>query len=119
MMCHGRNTIFLSLVPPSTSNYDYYLSLGLRPLVELSFMPIWMASNDNRIFQVKCAGCPPKDFNDWHRLVNTTVKALVARYGLDEVRTWNFEPWIRPLAAFPVRTRETVDVSTPATRATS
>jgi xylan 1,4-beta-xylosidase len=78
------------------SNYDYYLSLGLRPLVELSFMPTWMASNDNRIFQVKCAGCPPKDFNDWHRLVNTTVKALVARYGLDEVRSWNFEPWNEP-----------------------
>ena len=78
------------------SNYDYYLSLGLRPLVELSFLPIWMASNDNRIFQVKCAGCPPNDFNDWHRLVNTTVKALVARYGLDEVRAWNFEPWNEP-----------------------
>lgn len=78
------------------SNYDYYLSLGLRPLVELSFMPTWMASNDNRIFQVKCAGCPPNDYKAWHRLVHTTVKALVERYGLDEVRSWNFEPWNEP-----------------------
>ena len=82
------------------SNYDCYLSLGLRPLVELSFLPTWMASNDNRIFQVKCAGCPPNDYNDWHRLVNTTVKALVARYGLEEVRSWNFEPWNEPDIAF-------------------
>ncbi len=78
------------------SNYDYYLSLGVRPLVELSFLPTWMASNDNRVFQVKCAGCPPNDFNDWHRMVNTTVKALVARYGVDEVRSWHFEPWNEP-----------------------
>ena len=82
------------------SNYDYYLSLGLRPFVELSFLPTWMASNDNRVFAVKCAGCPPNDYDDWHRLVNTTVKALVGRYGLDEVRSWNFEPWNEPDIAF-------------------
>jgi len=82
------------------SNYDHYLSLGLRPFVELSFLPTWMASNDNRVFAVKCAGCPPNDYDDWHRLVNTTVKALVARYGLNEVRSWNFEPWNEPDIAF-------------------
>jgi xylan 1,4-beta-xylosidase len=88
------------------SNYDYYLSIGLRPFVELSFMPQWLASNDNRVFSVKCAACPPKDFNDWHRLVNTTVKALVARYGVDEVRTWHFEPWNEPDIAFWKGTQE-------------
>lgn len=82
------------------SNYDYYLSLGLRPFVELSFLPLWMASNDNRVFSVKCAACPPADYDDWHRLVNTTVRALVARYGLDEVRSWHFEPWNEPDIAF-------------------
>ncbi len=82
------------------SNYDYYLSLGLRPFVELSFLPTWMASNDNRIFAVKCAGCPPNNYDDWHRLVHTTVKALVSRYGLDEVRSWNFEPWNEPDIGF-------------------
>jgi len=82
------------------SNYDYYLSLGLRPFVELSFLPTWMASNDNRVFAVNCAGCPPENYDDWHRMVYTTVKALVARYGLDEVRCWSFEPWNEPDIAF-------------------
>jgi xylan 1,4-beta-xylosidase len=88
------------------SNYDYYLSLGLRPLVELSFLPTWMASNDNRVFAVKCAGCPPNNYDDWHRLVNSTVKALVARYGLDELHSWNFEPWNEPDIAFWKGTQE-------------
>ena len=78
------------------SNYDYYLSIGLRPFVELSFMPVWMASNDNRVFAVKCAACPPNDYRDWHRLVQSTVRALVGRYGLDEVRSWCFEVWNEP-----------------------
>lgn len=82
------------------SNYDYYLSLGLRPFVELSFLPTWMAGNDNRVFSVKCAGCPPNNFDDWHKLVRTTVRALVDRYGLAEVRSWNFEVWNEPDIAF-------------------
>jgi xylan 1,4-beta-xylosidase len=82
------------------SNYDYYLSIGLRPFVELSFMPVWMAANDNRVFAVRCAACPPSDYRDWHRLVQTTVRALVDRYGLDEVRSWNFEVWNEPDIAF-------------------
>lgn len=82
------------------SNYDYYLSLGLRPFVELSFMPVWMAANDNRVFSVKCAACPPKDPADWRKLVTATVKALVARYGLDEVLSWHFEVWNEPDIAF-------------------
>jgi len=82
------------------SNYDYYLSLGIRPLVELSFMPTWMASNDNRVFTVKCAACPPNNYDDWYKLIHTTVKALVARYGIEEVRHWNFEVWNEPNIAF-------------------
>ena len=82
------------------SNYDYYLSLGLRPFVELSFLPTWLASNDNRVFTAKCAACPPKDFDDWHRLVHAAVKALAERYGLDELRAWNFEPWNEPDIGF-------------------
>ncbi len=75
------------------SNFDAYLSIGLRPFVELSFIPSWMASNDNTVFAVKCAACPPKDHDHWRRLVGETVRACVDRYGLDEVRSWNFEVW--------------------------
>ncbi len=88
------------------SNYDYYLSVGVRPFVELSFLPSWMASNDNRVFAVNCVACPPNDTGDWRRLVHETVRALVARYGLDEVRTWHFEVWNEPDIAFFKGTQE-------------
>lgn len=80
--------------------YDYYLSLGIRPFVELSFLPRWMASNEQTVFTVKCPACPPTDLHDWHTLVHTTVQHLVERYGLDEVRAWHFEVWNEPNIPF-------------------
>jgi xylan 1,4-beta-xylosidase len=82
------------------SNYDFYLALGVRPFVELSFLPRWLASDDKTVFTAKCPACPPSDYKDWFTLVNTTVKALVARYGLDEVRSWHFEAWNEPNIPF-------------------
>lgn len=82
------------------SNFDYYLSLGVRPFVELSFLPRWMASDDKTVFTSKCPACPPSDLRDWHTMVQTFVTALVGRYGLDEVKSWNFEVWNEPNIPF-------------------
>ncbi|HEY3416897.1 MAG TPA: beta-xylosidase, partial [Armatimonadota bacterium] len=82
------------------SNYDYFLSLGIRPFVELSFLPRWMTSDDKTVFTAKCPACPPSDLGDWRTLVRTFVKELVARYGLDEVRSWSFEVWNEPNIPF-------------------
>jgi len=83
------------------SNYDYYQSLGVRPMVELSFLPRWLASNDKTCFSYcKCPACPPKDGLAWRRLVKDTVQALVDRYGVAEVRSWNFEVWNEPNIPF-------------------
>ncbi len=82
------------------SNYDYYIATGIRPFVELSFIPRWMASDDKTVFTCKCPACPPKNLKDWRMLVNTTVRSLVGRYGLDEVRRWRFEVWNEPNIPF-------------------
>jgi len=82
------------------SNYDYYLGIGIRPFVELSFLPRWMASDDKTVFTSKCPACPPKDLADWRKMVFTTVKHLVERYGIEEVRTWHFETWNEPNIPF-------------------
>ncbi len=82
------------------ANYDYFLSLGLRPFVELSFLPHWMARDEQTVFTVKCPASPPKELKDWHTLVNAFVKHLVARYGLDEVKSWHFEVWNEPNIPF-------------------
>lgn len=74
--------------------YDYYLSLGLRPFVELSFLPRWMASDDKTIFAVlKAPACPPRDLAEWRTLVRATLEHWRDRYGLDEIRSWHFEVW--------------------------
>lgn len=106
---HGlfHNDMFVWHTPETPFNfqyvdnvYDYYLGIGIRPFVELSFMPTWMARDDKTVFSVNCVAGPPKDQREWHRLVNTTVRHLVDRYGLDEVCGWHFEVWNEPNIPF-------------------
>jgi xylan 1,4-beta-xylosidase len=89
------------------ASWDYQLSLGLTPIVELSFMPCILAGCswhglNNQSGLPKCHHLsmayqgiiqPPTDFNDWYNLVVATAKFAVSKYGLEEVRTWHFEVW--------------------------
>lgn len=78
--------------------YDHLLSLGLRPVVELSFMPRDLASDPTKtVFAYRAIVSPPKDWDRWADLVRDLVEHLVDRYGLDEVReSWSFEVWNEP-----------------------
>ena len=76
--------------------FDDYLSLGIKPFVELGFMPEQMASGDQTIFWWKGNVTPPKDYDRWARLVSATIKHWIERYGLEEVKTWPFEVWNEP-----------------------
>ncbi|MEP6666038.1 MAG: xylan 1,4-beta-xylosidase [Nocardioidaceae bacterium] len=75
--------------------YDHVLSLGLRPVVELSFMPRDLASDPSKtVFEYQAIVSPPKDWGRWADLVTAFVQHLVDRYGLEEVRDrWSFEVW--------------------------
>jgi len=74
--------------------YDHVLSLGLRPIVELSFMPKDLASDPTKtVFAYGAIISPPKDWGRWASLITELVAHLVDRYGLDEVRAWAFEVW--------------------------
>jgi xylan 1,4-beta-xylosidase len=74
--------------------YDRLLGLGLRPIVELSFMPRDLASDASKtVFDYGAIVSPPKDWGRWEALVRELVAHLVARYGLEEVRRWAFEVW--------------------------
>ena len=74
--------------------YDLLLSLGLRPIVELSFMPRDLAADPSRtVFAYRAIISPPRDWQRWADLVRALVAHLVDRYGLDEVRGWAFEVW--------------------------
>jgi xylan 1,4-beta-xylosidase len=77
--------------------YDRLLATGLRPFVELSFMPRDLASDPERTtFEYRGIISPPRDMGGWSMLVRDFVGHLIARYGLDEVRGWPFEVWNEP-----------------------
>jgi len=80
--------------------YDFMLDHGVRPFVELSFMPEAYASSANRIFAYKGNVSPPKNWQDWHDMVNAFTAHCVKRYGISEVSGWKFEVWNEPNIAF-------------------
>ncbi len=80
---------------------DFLLSIGMRPFVELSFMPTALASGDATIFSYRGNVSPPVDFRQWAELMRRLVGHWAERYGRDEVRHWYFEVWNEPnLRAF-------------------
>ncbi len=77
--------------------YDGLLANGVRPFVELSFMPRKLAAREVlHAFWYKQNVSPPKDYAKWDDLITQFTKHLVDRYGLDEVSQWYFEVWNEP-----------------------
>ncbi|MHB1594283.1 MAG: GH39 family glycosyl hydrolase [Streptosporangiaceae bacterium] len=88
--------------------YDQLLATGLRPVVELSFMPAALARDPGQtVFGYRGIISPPADWARWRSLVGALARHLVDRYGIDEVATWAFEVWNEPnLAVFWTGTRQ-------------
>jgi xylan 1,4-beta-xylosidase len=81
--------------------FDYLLSIGMRPFVELSFMPGALASGEQTVFHYRANVTAPKNYTQWAVLIRKLVAHWVERYGLIEVRQWFFEVWNEPnLEAF-------------------
>ncbi|HEX5966653.1 MAG TPA: glycosyl hydrolase [Pyrinomonadaceae bacterium] len=76
--------------------FDFLLSIGMRPFVELSFMPAALASGTKTVFNYKANITPPRNYRRWSNLIETLVSHCVERYGIDEVNEWFFEVWNEP-----------------------
>jgi xylan 1,4-beta-xylosidase len=77
--------------------YDGLLAAGLRPFVELSFMPRQLAARPTRqSFWYRPYVSPPKDYRRWDGLIRALATHLEQRYGASEVRQWYFEVWNEP-----------------------
>ena len=78
--------------------YDGLLANGVRPFVEMSFMPKQLAANPSitQAFWYKPIVSPPKDYVQWDAMIRAFAAHLIARYGVDEVATWKFEVWNEP-----------------------
>lgn len=75
---------------------DNYLSLGIRPFLELGFMPDKLASGEQTVFYWEGNVTPPQSYDEWCALVQSTLQHLIERYGTEEVLKWPIEVWNEP-----------------------
>ena len=76
--------------------FDFLHSIGMKPFVELGFMPTALASGTQTIFWWRGNVTPPKDYEKWGALIRNLTEHFTKRYGADEVKTWYFEVWNEP-----------------------
>jgi xylan 1,4-beta-xylosidase len=93
--------------------FDTYRELGIKPLVELGFMPQALSINaepyrhqfpQGQIFTGWAY--PPKSYEKWADLVFHFVQHLRERYGDAETRSWMWEVWNEPDIPYWKGTRE-------------
>lgn len=83
---------------------DTYVSRGIKPLMEIGFMPKDLSVKPEPYDHNWSKGgklyigwtYPPKDYNKWRELVYQWVKHSIERYGKEEVKSWLWEVWNEP-----------------------
>ena len=90
--------------------FDEFQKAGVRPMVELGFMPKDLAATVPGVseYQVHYPGStisgasnnPPRDYAVWGELVRKYTEHLVQRYGKEQVSKWYFEVWNEPDIAY-------------------
>ena len=79
---------------------DFLLSIGLKPLIQLSFMPKELAANpDKTVCYCPFITSPPADMKEWDSLIEDFTRHLISRYGLEEVKQWPFTVWNEPVTS--------------------
>ncbi len=87
--------------------FDSLKRAGVRPMVELGFMPKDLAAEvpgRTEPYQVHypkdtisgASNNPPRNYAIWGELVRKVTEHLVERYGKSEVLQWYFEVWNEP-----------------------
>lgn len=76
--------------------FDALLEIGIRPFVELGFMPSPLARGKRTVFYYKGNVTPPAEQESWRRLIQDFLRFLIKRYGKAEVESWYFEVWNEP-----------------------
>ena len=86
--------------------FDTYLERGVKPYVQLGFMPEALSSHrqnyphnppQNQRAPVEGGqSYPPKDYAKWGELAHQWAKHCVEKYGRGEVEKWYWEVWNEP-----------------------
>ena len=87
--------------------FDTYLERGVRPYVQIGFMPKEMSVKPDPYQHRWHPGAkydeiytgwayPPKDYGKWAELVHQWARHSVEKYGKEEVETWYWQTWNEP-----------------------
>lgn len=87
--------------------FDAYVERGMKPLVEIGFMPKALSAKPEpyrhewgpeKPYATIFTGWayPPRDYEKWAGLVSQWVRHCIERYGREEVETWYWQPWNEP-----------------------
>lgn len=87
---------------------DTHISRGMKPLMEIGFMPKALSSKPEPYEHYWNTGgnlwtgwtYPPNDYNKWRELVYQWTKHSIERYGKEEVESWLWEVWNEPDIAY-------------------
>lgn len=99
------------------SIFDTYIKRGMRPMVEVGFMPEALSSKPKPYQHKWKPGAPysdiytgwaypPNDYKKWSELVYQWVKHCVEKYGQAEVEKWYWELWNEPNIGYWQGTQE-------------
>jgi xylan 1,4-beta-xylosidase len=85
---------------------DTWVKLGLKPFMELGFMPQALSSQPEKyprnpkpndiVWFGSGFSAPPKDYQKWGDLCHAWAKHCVERHGRAEVATWRWQVWNEP-----------------------
>jgi len=83
--------------------FDTFADSGIRPIVELGFMPQALSTHPEPYRHNFPHGSiytgwayPPKDYEKWSELIFQLVSHLRSRYGDKALRSWLWEVWNEP-----------------------
>lgn len=86
--------------------FDTYLERGLKPYVQLGFMPEALSTHpqdyphhppaNERAPEAAGQSWPPKDYARWGELAYQWTKHCLDKYGRTEVEKWYWEVWNEP-----------------------
>ena len=75
--------------------FDFLLSISMKPIFELSFMPQQLATNNaSSMMHYRANISPPANLtgpSSWGGFISELFTLLVERYGVEEIRAWPIE----------------------------
>ena len=75
--------------------FDFVIGLGLKPFVQLTYMPNAIAADrSRRLFNSIVSA--PADNDEWCLLLSEFLNHLIDVYSLEEVSSWYFSIWNQP-----------------------